>query len=476
MDRNARAAPGAGAYNPGMTASDFTLRAFLAACERDDPRSVLRFDERIALDYEATAIALELERGRSWQSPVLWFDRVEDYAMPVVTNVFASRRRYALAFGTTEDRLITEWASRGDRAIEPRSVESGPVQEVVYRGADVDLARIPIKKHFERDAGRYITNGIVIARDPETGVRNASFHRMQVKGRTRLGTSLHSRRHLWDYVKRAEELGKEIPVAVVIGAHPMFTFAGLWKGPMTTDEFAVCGGLMGRAMDVVSCRTVPVDVPADAEIVLEGHILPGVREPEGPFAEFTGYHSERSTEQVIEVTAITHRKDAVYQDIVGGMSDEHCSLLAVPQEARLIRALRGHMSNVTAVAYPKSGTCRLHAVIAMRNPTVGQQKNAAMIAFAEDISLKLVIVVDDDVDVFNDQDVFWAMATRFQADEDVDIIRNAFGAILDPSNHAGRTAKMIIDATRPSADFPQRHTLPEAAVQRARALLARVSR
>lgn len=456
--------------------STFNLRGFLADAERDDPSCILRFKERIALDYDATAVAMELERGRSWQSPVLWFENVEDFAFPVVTNVFATRRRYALAFGTTEDRLIPEWAARGDRQIEPKRVDNAPVHEVVYTGADVDLARIPIKKHFERDAGRYITNGIVIANDPDSGVRNASFHRMQVKGKTRLGTSLHSRRHLWDYVKRAEEAGKDIPIAVVIGSHPIFTFAGLWKGPLTTDEYAVAGGLQGAPLEIARCKTVPIDVPAEAEIVLEGHILRGVREPEGPFAEFTGYHSERSTEQVIEVTAITHRKGAVYQDIVGGMSDEHCSMLAVPQEARLLRALRSHMSNVTAVSYPKSGTCRLHAYIAMRNPTIGQQKNAAMIAFAEDLSLKLVVVVDDDVDIFNDQDVFWAMATRMQADDDIDIIRNAFGAILDPSNHAGRTAKMIIDATRPSADFPQRHTLPASAVARARELLANLRR
>lgn len=456
--------------------STFNLRGFLADAERDDPHAILRFKERISLDYDATAVALELERGRSWQSPVLWFDNVEDFAFPVVTNVFATRRRYALAFGTTEDKLITEWASRGDRMIEPRLVDNAPVHEVVYKGADADLGRIPIKKHFERDAGRYITNGIVIANDPDTGVRNASFHRMQVKGKTRLGTSLHSRRHLWDYVKRAEEAGKDIPIAVVIGAHPIFTFAGLWKGPLTADEYAVAGGLRGAPLEIARCKTVPIDVPAEAEIVLEGHILRGVREPEGPFAEFTGYHSERSTEQVIEISAITHRRNAVYHDIVGGMSDEHCSMLAVPQEARLLRALRSHMSNVTAVSYPKSGTCRLHAYIAMRNPTIGQQKNAAMIAFAEDLSLKLVVVVDDDVDIFNDQDVFWAMATRMQADEDIDIIRNAFGAILDPSNHAGRTAKMIIDATKPSPDFPQRHTLPEAAVRRAKELLANLRR
>ena len=445
------------------------LRSFLAQVERTDPGALLRFPERIALDYDATAIALELERGRAWQAPVLWFDKVEDYAFPVVTNVFASRARYALALGVPQERLIEEWASRGDRALEPRLHESGPVQEVVYRGAEVDLAMLPIKKHFERDGGRYVTNGIVIAKDPVTGVRNASHHRMQVKGRTRLGTSLHSRRHLWDYVRRAEELGKEIPIAIVIGGHPLITFAGLWKGAMGVDEYAVAGGLAGRPLDISKCRTVPIEVPAEAEIVLEGHILPGVREPEGPFAEFTGYHSERSTEQVIEITAITHRKNAIYQDIVGGMSDEHCSMLAVPQEARLLKALRSTFSNVTKVSYPKSGTCRFHAVIAMRNPVAGQQKNAAMIAFAEDISLKLVIVVDEDVDVFDDQDVFWAMATRMQADEDIDIIRNAFGAILDPSNHNGRTAKMIIDATKPRPDFSQRHTLPPDSIEIGRA-------
>ena len=199
------------------------LRAFLAQVERGNPKDILRFKERIALDYDATAIALELERGRAWQAPVLWFENVADSDFPVVTNVFATRGRYAMALGTSEERLIEDWALRGDRSLEPVLHDKGPVQDVIYKGADVDLARIPIKKHFERDGGRYITNGIIIAKDPETGVRNASHHRMMVKGKTRLGTSLHSRRHLWDYVRRAEELKKEIPIAIVIGGHPLVT-------------------------------------------------------------------------------------------------------------------------------------------------------------------------------------------------------------------------------------------------------------
>jgi UbiD family decarboxylase len=322
--------------------------------------------------------------------------------------------------------------------------------------------------HFAQDAGRYITNAVVIAKDPDTGVRNASFHRMQVKGPRRLGTSLHSRRHLWNYVERNDAKGEPTPILIVVGAHPLFTFGGIWKGPINVDEYAVVGGLMGRGLEIVPALTVPLEAPAQAEIVIEGHILPNVREPEGPFAEFTGYASERSTQHVVEVTAITHRRDAIYHDIVPGISEEHTLLLAVPQEARLLRTLRQHYQNVTQVAYPKSGTCRMHAYIAMKNPAPGQAKNAAAVALGDDLSLKMVVVVDDDVNVLDDSDVLWAMCTRMQADEDISIIRNAMGAILDPSNNNGLTAKMIIDATKPKGHFPQRHTFPSEAVARAR--------
>jgi 2,5-furandicarboxylate decarboxylase 1 len=447
----------------------FTLRSFLANVEADDPHGILRIRDKVSLDYDPSALVMEMEK--TGHSPVVWFEKVGDSPFPVVTNLYGSRRRYALALGVPEERLIEEWASRNDRTIEPAMCKTGPIHDVVRTGKKVDLGYLPIMRHFNEDAGPYITNAIVIAKDPDTGVRNASFHRMQVKGRNRLGTSLHSRRHLWNYVQRAEERGEDIPIAVVIGAHPLFTFGGLWKGPITSDEYAVVGGMMGKPLEITAGRTVPVEVPIDAEIVLEGRIIANKREPEGPFAEFTGYASERSTQHVVEISAITHRKDAIYQDIIPGISDEHTSLLAVPSEARLLRTLRQHFPNTTAVSYPKSGTCRLHVYIAMRKPAPGQAKNAAAVAFGDDLSLKLVVIVDDDVNIFDDRDVFWAMATRMQADEDIDIIRNAMGAILDPSNRAGMTAKMIIDATRPSANFPKRHTLPADAVKRAQALL-----
>ena len=447
-----------------------SLRTFLADLEKSGSTEFLRVKEPVARDYEISAMAMELDRRK--RTPILLFENVQKTEFPILANLFASRANFAAALGIGESSLIEELARRNDQIIEPMLCKGAPVQEVVHKYEDADLEKLPIMLHFAQDAGRYITNSIVIAKDPDSGVRNASFHRMQVKGPRRLGTSLHSRRHLWNYVERNDAKEQPTPILIVVGAHPLFTFGGLWKGPIDVDEYAIVGGLMGRGLEIVPAVTVPLEAPAHAEIVIEGHILPKVREPEGPFAEFTGYASERSTQQAIEVTAITYRRDAIYHDITPGISEEHTLMLAVPQEARLLRTLRQHYQNVTKVAYPKSGTCRFHAYIAMKNPAPGQAKNAAAVALGDDLSLKLVVVVDDDVNVYDDSDVLWAIATRMQADEDISVIRNAMGAILDPSNNSGLTSKMIVDATKPNGRFPERHSFPAEAVQRAHELLS----
>lgn len=449
------------------------LRSFLDELAEDG--EVLRIPETVGIDFDVTAVAMELERqGRA---PVVWFEKVGESPFPVVTNLFGDRGRYARALGVAESDLIETWAGLGERTLEPVVLETGPVRDAVVTGDAVDLAALPILNHFAEDGGRYVTNGIVVAKDPDSGVRNASYHRLQVMGKTRFGTSLHSRRHLWTYAQRAAERGEPIPVAIVIGHHPLFAFgSGLWKGPIDADEYAVAGGFMGRPLALVTGVTVPVEAPAYAEFVLEGYILPDETADEGPFAEFTGYASARSTQHVIEVTAITHRADAIYQDIVSGISDEHTGLLAVPMEARLLKVLRQNYPNVTGVAMPKSGTCRMHVYIAMRDPAPGQAKNAAATALGEDLSLKLAVVVDDDVDIYSDQDVLWAVCTRMQADTDVDILKNCMGAILDPSNRDGLTAKMIVDATRPGGGFPARHTVPPDAAARAKDLIEKYLR
>jgi UbiD family decarboxylase len=284
-----------------------------------------------------------------------------------------------------------------------------------------------------------------------------------VKDRSTLGISLHSRRHLWDYQRRAEDRGKNLEVAVVIGCHPLVLFGtGLWKGPIDVDEYDVAGGFLGEPLEVIPCETVALDVPARSEIILEGEIFAGIREDEGPFGEFTGYSSHNSTRHVLKVKAITCRRDTMFQDIVPGFSQEHNGMLAVPAEPRMLEVLRKVVPSVQDVAYPFSGACRFHCYVSMKKIAEGQPKTAIFSAFAEDTSLKLVVVVDEDIDVHREQEVIWAIATRMQADRGVFVVPGCMGAMLDPSSQEGLTAKMGIDATRPLSGWKAtRCTIPE---------------
>lgn len=451
------------------------LRDFLTRYEAESPDRVLRIEEEIALDYESVAIAFELDRRR--ESPLLIFNKVKGSRFPVLMNLYSARDRYAAALGVPPADLLATWAGIDAQPIAPQVVENGPVKDVVLTGKDVDLGYLPIMRNFVEDGGRYLTNAMFVAKDPETGVRNASFHRLQVNGKTRFGTSLHSRRHLWNYARKAREMGlSELPVVIVVGCHPLITFgSGLWKGPIEADEYEIAGGFLGAPLKIVEGVTGPIEIPAYAELAIEGKLLLDVDEDEGPFGEFTGYASERSTRNAVEVTGILHRRDAYYHTIVGGISDEHTLLLGISQEARQLKSLRVQYPNVKAVHYPKSGTCLLHCYVSVKNPAPGEARNIAAAAFGDNLSLKLVVVVDDDIDVFDEQEVIWAMATRFQADTDTDLIKVGMGAILDPSNHAGQTAKLIIDATRKRDPYPRRHSLPPEAVAKARELLDRLA-
>lgn len=448
------------------------LHRFLRRYETQHPEDVLRISDCIDLDYQATAVCLELERRG--QSPLLVFENVKGSRFPVLMNLYGSRARFAAALSVEPSRLTECWGSADADPIPPRLVSTGPIRDVVLRGDEVDLSYLPIMRHFVEDGGKYLTNAMFVAKDPETGVRNASFHRLQVNGPARFGTSLHSRRHLWNYARKAVGMGlSKLPVAVVVGCHPLITFgAGLWKGPIEADEYEVAGGFLGEPLQIVQGVTGPIEIPAFAEIALEGNLLLDVDEDEGPFGEFTGYASERSTRHALEVTAILHRQDAIYHSIVPGISDEHTLLLGISQEARQLRMLRVQYPNVTAVSYPKSGTRLLHTYISVKDPAPGQARNIAMAAFGDNLSLKLVVVVDDDVDVQNEQEVMWAVCTRFQADCDLDVIRNAMAATLDPSNRNGQSAKLVIDATCKTRPYARRHSLPDEAKDVARRLVS----
>ena len=450
------------------------LRSFISAYAEAFPADVVHVREPISADYEVMALVLEYERRRRF--PILVLEQVRGFDMPIVCNVIASRRALAFALGVPEAQLALEYSRRLKDPIKPVTVGDPPFRRRVLAGAELDLARLPIPTYFPGDAGRYLTAGMLVARDPETGVETEGYHRFQLRGRDRMGVSLHSRRRMFEYQRRAEAKGQALPCAIVLGLHPLVSMGSLAYPPADVGKFEVVGGLLGQPLEVAPCTSLDLQVPAAAEIVIEGEILPGVREPEGPFGEFTGYFSRRSTEHVFVARAIAMRERPWFQSIGSGRAGDHITTLGLVREAEIHNALSRVIPNVAGVHVPLSGTSSFTAYVAIKQGRPGEAKHVIPIVLGVDHYLKLVVVVDDDVDVFDESDVMWAVATRMQADRDLVVIGGSLGALLDPSaDDRGVTAKLGIDATRPFGEpFAEKLVMDPARMAWARALVERL--
>jgi UbiD family decarboxylase len=451
------------------------LRSFVAAYGRAHPGEVVRIADPVRIEYDVMAVVLEYERRRRY--PILVFETVQGHDIPVVANVLASRRALAFALGVPERELAAEYARRIKERIKPVVTADPPFRHQVLTGDAVDVTRLPAPVYFPGDAGRYLTAGMLVARDPETGVETQGYHRFQLKGPRRLGVSLHSRRRMFEYQRRAEAKAQSLPCAIVLGLHPLVSMGSLAYPPADVGKFEVVGGLLGEPLQVAPCATLDLAVPATAEIVIEGEILPEVREPEGPFGEFTGYFSRRSTEHVFVASALALRERPWFQSIGSGRAGDHITTLGLIREAEIMNALGRVIPNVTAVHVPLSGTSSFTAYVAIRQSRPGEAKHVIPIVFGVDHYLKLVVVVDDDVDVFDESDVLWAVATRMQADRDLVVIGGSLGALLDPSaDERGVTAKLGIDATRPFGQpFGDKLVMSAERMAWARALVDRLS-
>ena len=458
-----------------MSEQHQSVRAFVDAYGRAFPGEVVRVTEPVSTEYDVMAVVLEYERRRRY--PILLFERVQGSDIPIICNVVASRRALAFALGVAEGGLAVEYARRIKDVMKPVVVPDPPFRTHVLRGGDVDLGRLPIPTYFPGDAGAYLTAGMLVARDPDTGVETEGYHRFQVKGRDRMGVSLHSRRRMFEYQRRAEARGQPLPCAVALGLHPLVSMGSLAYPPAAVGKFEVVGGLLGEPLEVAPCSTIDLHVPAAAEIVIEGEILPGVREPEGPFGEFTGYFSRRSTEHVFVACAVAMRERPWFQSIGSGRAGDHITTLGLVREAEIANALARVIPNVTGVHVPLSGTSSFTAYVAIRQGRPGEAKHVIPIVLGVDHYLKLVIVVDDDIDVFDESDVMWAVATRMQADRDLVVISGSLGAMLDPSaDEQGVTAKLGIDATRPLGDpFAEKLVMAPERMAWARGLVDRLA-
>jgi len=439
------------------------LRSFLDLIKQDNPEEFLAVSREVDPAFEITAITVKLEQEAK-RRPIILFENVKGTAFPVLTNLHAGRSRLAAAIHAKPDEMQRAYLGAMEKPIPPKVVSKAPVKEIILNGDKIDLYKLPQILHHQEDAGPYITAAISFAKDPNGDTWNCAYNRLMIKGRDTTSIHLTFAKHLWEFQRAAEALGKALPEAFAVGVHPAVALGCLAIGSIDEDERAIMGGLLGEALELVKCETSDVLVPAHAEMIIEGEILPHERTAEGPFGEFTGYSLGERQREVLKVRAVTHRRGAIFQDITVGHLD-HLMLSTTPIEANLYRAVRAMVPTVKAVRVPAPFTC----YVSIEQRISGQAKNAILAALGADLYMKRVVVVDHDVDVFNDRQVNWAIATRCQPDRDIAIITNARGSDLDPSTREdGNTAKWGVDATaKPSlAAFTPRHRVPRDVWQR----------
>jgi UbiD family decarboxylase len=403
-------------------------------------QQMLEVKEEVLPRFEVSTFMKEFDGG-----PILYFDNVKERETKIVANVCGTRQRLCWALGTKTDelyqRLIESWRT----PTPPKRVKGGPVNEVVERAR---LSKLPILTHFENDAGPYITSAIVSARSPDKKIENASIHRLQVLDDRHLAIRLVPR-HLFKLWQMAKEEKQNLDVAIAIGVHPAVMLAAASPVPFGVSEFDVANTLLNNKLNLIKCENVDAFAPAEAEIVLEGRILFDKEVVEGPLVDITGTYDVQRKQPVIELVSTMHRRDYIYQALLPS-GVEHKLLMGLPHEAMIWEAVSKVVPSVKAVNLSNGGCGWLHAVISIDKLVDGDAKNALTAAFSAHPSLKHAVVVDTDIDVFNPHEVEWAVATRFQADEDMLLIPNARGSTLDPSadQETGLTTKVGIDATR----------------------------
>ncbi len=397
----------------------------------------------VSLKFELAAIAKRLDGNKATVFPC-----PAGHPMTVISGLVSSRNWIAEAMGVAPSQLLSRFQQAARSPIRWREVKSAPVQEIVHK--DIDLLRLlPVPTHNEFDSGAYLTAGLLVSRNPRSGVQNVAIHRHQISGPATVGALLLPR-HTLAYQHMAEEAGEDLPVAIVIGVDPLTLLSSQAIAPLDQDELEIAGALHGAPLEVVKCITNEVRVPAHAEIVLEGHILARERAPEGPFGEFPQYYGERGERHMIAIDLVTHRTQPLFHTIVGG-GLEHLTLGGIPREATILDWLQRNFPSVRDVHLAPGGTCRYHLYVKMKKRFEGEAKNVIAGAFAAHYDIKHVVAVDEDVDIHNPQDVEWAVATRFQADRDLVILPHSMGSKLDPSTSEGIGAKMGLDATIPLA-------------------------
>jgi UbiD family decarboxylase len=437
------------------------LRFFLKVVEDRSPELLLRINKEVNPQWEISSIQKKLEvEGRF---PILVFEKVKGCDMRLVTNLFATRRHLALALETFPEEIPLRLTEAKKNRIKPKIVKSGPVKNVVLKDDKADLRKLPIVTHCEKDVGPYITGGMMIIRDPVSGHLNGGTYRHRYLSPKKLTVNLAPLCHASEITLQAEAGKMDVEAAIVIGHHPTMGMASQERGEISDFELEMMGGLLNGPVDVVPCETVNVLVPADAEIVIEGKIKTDSWEYDGPFGDYWLYYAPPKKARVFEVTAITHRFDAIFHDIFN-VGPEHLVLFSLGMEALVFSQLKQLIPQVKAVHVPVSGSANL-VYIQIRKDMEGLGVNTALAALGT-YRFKCAIVVDEDIDIYDDKKVIWAVMTRTQADRSFFSVPGSYISRVDPTgyspwNSVQREDRLLstrlgIDATKPlDSLFPE---------------------
>src|SRR5919197_325975 len=408
----------------------------------------LRNNDELAVISKTTDLR-DLAALVAQSEQALLFTNVRGYPMPVASGLLQSRNRLAVGMGVPYEKIEAKLRDAMDHPIKPKRVKKAPVKEVILTKNKIDLYQLPVPSFSIMDGGPMITAGVVIAEDPEFGL-NTGIYRMMLKEKNITGIDIVTPNNLRKFAERALAKKKPLPISISIGTHPAELVASTFKANLGVNELTFAGGLREQAIPLADGETIPVPCLADAEIVLEGEILPeGWVHPEGPFCEFNRLMGGIHMNPRVRIKAIMHRKEPIYYAL--HMPWENIWMSAPIYEAAAWRVLHEAGVQATAINLTPGGCCHWHIVASIRKQP-GDGKNAIM-ALLSIADIKHVVVTDDDIDVFDPTNVEWAIATRVQADRDVVIVANARSKPLDPSlsptNGIPTTAKMGIDATIP---------------------------
>ena len=412
----------------------------------DDANLLVRVKSPVDADLELAGVAKKFEGGQA-----VLFENVKGCDFPVLVGLYWNRSTTARMFGTSSERLpfvlSDEIAAWRNNPVEPVIVETGPANEIIEENPD--LSTLPIPRHAEDDGGPYLTSSVVISKDPDTGVRNLSIHRMMVTGERRFTLLLEEFGHVMDYFKRAEARGEALEMTVNngadLGAH-MAAASPASAAPIEMDEIGIACQIRGEPVELIQAQSVDVEALANAQFVIEGRILPDIREPEGPYAEVTGYYASCEPRWVFEVTAMTRRRKPVFHTILSGA--EVRQAYASVAEAGVFERILSAVPNVTAVHF-SDGSVPYNLVVQMDTSGNGTPRDAIDAAFDTLVFLKTVTVVDTDVDIFDVGKVEWAVATRCRYDKDLVMLPESDGHRLNPMVEDDKWVRLGIDATVP---------------------------